>query len=215
MRAVVATSQVFNLSSSMEPGIPMQAHAGAFPAPVARSARVALGLSLSLVFAGLTAVGASIVIPLQPVPITMQTLFVLLAGASIGRGWGSLSQVGYVGLGAAGVPLFATGASGWAVLSGPTGGYLLGFLVAPWVVGTLLGRSDALGAQALAFTTGKLVILTLGVAHLTLFHTHDLGAAVAVGLLPFIPGGIFKIVAALSIHRSSTALVRHYRARRS
>jgi len=179
-----------------------------------RGVRIAAGVARALLFTGLTTLGAYIVIPIQPVPITMQTLFVLLAGASIGRGWGSLSQWFYVGLGVAGVPLFAGGASGLGILGGPTGGYLVAFLVTPWVVGTLLRRSDRLAWQAFAFIVGKLVILTLGVAHLTLFYTHDLGRSIAVGVLPFLPGAVFKIVAALSIYRSSTALIRHYRSRR-
>jgi biotin transport system substrate-specific component len=179
--------------------------------PASRSARIALGVALACLFAGLTTLGAYIVIPLEPVPITMQTLFVLLAGASIGRGWGSLSQWLYVGLGAAGVPLFAGGTAGLAILGGPTGGYLVGFLIAPWVIGTLLRRSDRIGWQALAFVAGKLVILALGVAHLAVFHTHDLSRAIAVGALPFLPGDVFKVLAALSIYRSSSALVRHYR----
>jgi biotin transport system substrate-specific component len=153
------------------------------------------------------------VIPIEPVPITMQTLFVLLAGASIGAGWGSLSQWMYVGLGVAGAPVFAGGASGLGILAGPTGGYLISFLVAPWVIGAMLRRSDRIGWQIFSFTVGKLLILALGVAHLTLFYTHDLGKSLAVGALPFLPGDVFKIAAAVSIHRSSQALVRHYRSR--
>lgn len=189
--------------------------ASALPATPSRASRIALGASLAVAFAGLTALGAYIVIPIQPVPITMQTLFVLLAGASIGRGWGSTSQWLYVGLGAAGIPLFAGGASGLGILGGPTGGYLIAFLVTPWVVGTLLRRSERLWWQAFSFLVGKIVILALGVMHLTLFYTHDLGQAMTVGVLPFLPGAAFKIIAALSIYRSSTALVRHYRARQS
>lgn len=185
----------------------------ALAATGSRTTRISVGVALSLAFAGLTALGAYIVIPIQPVPITMQTLFVLLAGASIGRGWGSLSQWLYVGLGIVGIPMFAGGASGLGILGGPTGGYLIAFLVTPWVVGTLLRRSDRLVWQAFAFVVGKLVILTLGVTHLTLFYTHDLAHSVAVGVLPFLPGAAFKIVAALSIYRSSSALVRHYRSR--
>ncbi|HEX6790311.1 MAG TPA: biotin transporter BioY [Candidatus Krumholzibacteria bacterium] len=181
--------------------------------PATGARRIAAGLALSAGFAALTVVGANIVIPLEPVPITMQTLFVLLAGASIGAGWGTVSQWMYVGLGALGLPLFAGGASGAGVLAGPTGGYLISFLVAPWVIGTMLRRSDRLGWQVLSFVTGKAVILALGVAHLTLFYTHDLGRAFAVGVVPFLPGAVFKVAAAVSIHRSSQALVRHYRAR--
>jgi biotin transport system substrate-specific component len=180
-------------------------------APASRVGRVAVGAALAASFAVLTALGAHIVIPLEPVPITMQTLFVLLAGASIGRGWGTVSQALYVTLGAAGLPVFAGGATGLGVLSGVTGGYLVGFLVTPWVVGALLPRSDRVAWQALVFLVGKLLILTLGVLHLALFFGYDLASALAVGALPFIPGAVFKIIAAVSIHRSATALVRHYR----
>jgi len=182
-------------------------------APGSRAGRVATGLALSVLFAGLTAVGANIVIPLEPVPITLQTLFVILAGASIGRGWGALSQALYVGMGAAGLPVFAGGASGAGVLLGPTGGYLAAFLVAPFLVGGLLRFSDRLAWQAVSFAAGAAVILALGVAHLAAFVTHDAGRAVAVGLVPFLPGAALKVAAAVSIHRSSQALITHYRHR--
>jgi biotin transport system substrate-specific component len=181
--------------------------------PASGVRRIAAGLALSAAFAGLTVIGAHVVIPIQPVPVTLQTLFVLLAGASIGAGWGSISQWMYVGLGALGLPLFAGGASGAAILAGPTGGYLISFLIAPFVIGTLLRRSDRIGWQIFSFTVGKLVILVIGVTHLTLFYTHDLAQALAVGVVPFLPGALFKIAAAVSIHRSSQALVRHYRSR--
>ncbi len=189
----------------------------AFPALAtsSRSTRMAVGVGMAFVFAGLTALGANIVIPIEPVPITMQTLFVLLAGASIGRGFGAMSQWLYVGMGVAGVPWFAGGASGLAVLGGPTGGYLIAFLFTPWVVGTLLRRSDSLAWQAFAFFVGKVLILTCGVVHLTAFYTHDVSRSLTVGVLPFLPGAAFKLLAALSIYRSSTALVRHYRGPRS
>ena len=181
--------------------------------PAAGIRRVAAGLALAVGFAGLTLLGAHIVIPIQPVPITMQTLFVLLAGASIGAGWGSLSQCMYVGVGLLGLPVFAGGVGGAGVIAGPSGGYLLSFLVAPWLIGALLRRSDRLEWQVFSFVAGQMLILAMGVTHLALFYTHDLGHALTVGVLPFLPGDGFKIVAAVSIHRSSQALVRHYRAR--
>jgi biotin transport system substrate-specific component len=176
-----------------------------------RAGRIAIGIALSLLFAGLTVVGANIVIPIQPVPITLQTLFVLLAGASIGLGWGSLSQAIYLGLGVAGMPVFAGGAAGGAVFGGPTGGYLFSFLVAPLVVGWLLRRSMATSWQVFAFIVGTAVIFLFGVTYLAVFITHDMGRALVVGLLPFLPGAVLKIVAAVSIHGSSQALIRHYR----
>jgi biotin transport system substrate-specific component len=179
--------------------------------PAAGARKIAAGLGLAVAFAGLTALGANIVIPIDPVPITMQTLFVLLAGASIGAGWGVLSQWIYVALGVAGLPIFATGLSGAGVLAGPSGGYLISFLVTPWLVGTMLRRSNTIAWQTVSFISGQLLILAIGVTHLTLFYTHDLGHSLTLGVLPFLPGDAFKIIAAVSIHRSSQALVRHYR----
>lgn len=159
-------------------------------------------------FALLTALGAHIRIPLVPVPITLQTLFVLLSGAVIGPRYGSLSQSLYVGLGITGVPLFAGATTGLAVLSGPTGGYLLGFVLAPFIVGGLIQRRSGFVWRGLVFTIGTLVILALGVIHLTLFYTHHLGQALVVGLLPFLVGDAFKLLAATSIYGSFRLLRR-------
>jgi biotin transport system substrate-specific component len=140
-------------------------------ASAAGARRIAAGIGLALAFAGLTALGANIVIPIEPVPITMQTLFVLLAGASIGTGWGILSQCIYVALGVAGLPIFAQGLSGPAVLGGPSGGYLISFLVTPWLVGAMLRRSSSIGWRSRVIHGGTLISFSLGVAHLTLFYT--------------------------------------------
>ena len=172
----------------------------------ARSRTLLLFAALIALFAALTFVGANIVIPLQPVPITMQTLFVLLAGAMIGGVRGSLSQTLYVGAGAAGLPIYAGGLGGWAIVAGPTGGYLAAFIVAPFVVAALIGRSQRLAWHVGVFTLATAVIFALGVLHLTLFYTHDLASALRLGLLPFLPGAVFKIVAAVSIYRSYIAL---------
>ena len=202
-------SQAPTQSIAVNRPFPLSPAAAWVPASGAR--RAVAGIGLAVGFAALTALGANIVIPIEPVPITMQTLFVLLAGASIGAGWGTLSQWLYVVLGMAGLPLFASGAAGVGVLAGPTGGYVISFLVTPWLVGSMLRRSNRIGWQVASFTAGQILILVLGVAHLTLFYTHDLSRSLAVGVLPFLPGDAFKIAAAVSIHRSSQALVRHYR----
>ncbi len=170
------------------------------------SSTLLVSSALVALFAALTFVGANIVIPLEPVPVTMQTLFVLLAGAMIGRGRGALSQALYVGAGALGLPIYAGGLSGWGIIAGPTGGYLAAFIVTPIVVAALIGRSQRLAWQAAVFTLGTVIIFVLGVSHLALFYTHDFLLAVRVGFLPFVPGAVFKIVAALSIYRSYTAL---------
>jgi biotin transporter BioY len=93
-------------------------------------------------FALLTALGAQVRIPIQPVPITLQTFFVLLGGLMLGPNLGALAQVLYVSLGAAGAPVFAGEGVGLAYLLGPTGGYLLGFAASAWLVGQLSRALD-------------------------------------------------------------------------
>ncbi len=88
----------------------------------------AFDVALTALFAALTAVGAHVYVPLPLVPVTLQTLFVYLAGAFSGGGRGALSQLAYVLMGLAGLPVFAEGMSGFGVLLGPTGGYLMGFI---------------------------------------------------------------------------------------
>src|SRR6267143_5569385 len=123
----------------------------ALPRPLERALPV-------LAFAFLTWVGAriSVPLPMTPVPGTLQTLAVLLAGAILGARAGALSQASYVLMGMAGLPVFALPGSGPAYLLGPTGGYLVGFVAAAFVVGSVLARFDrrkpAVGA--LAFCLG-------------------------------------------------------------
>jgi len=175
-------------------------------ATVLGSRSVARGLFGSVVFAGLTIVGANVYIPLMPVPVTLQTLFVLLAGAAIGGRYGTLSQILYVGMGAAGVPIFAGHLGGLSVFAGPTGGYLLSFLIVPYLVSRLMGRLPTLRRQVFAFSVGTGLIFVLGVSHLAVIYTSDLSLALRLGMLPFIPGAIFKVFAATSITRSYQAL---------
>lgn len=174
--------------------------------PTSGSRSVARGLAGAAVFAGLTVLGANIYIPLLPVPVTLQTLFVLLAGATIGARYGALSQVFYVGLGAAGLPVFAGHLGGWGVLAGPTGGYLLSFLIVPLLIGRLMERSNKIRWQVLVFAAGTAVVFVMGISHLAVFYTNDWPAAVRFGLLPFIPGAVFKVFAATSISRAYGAL---------
>jgi biotin transport system substrate-specific component len=150
----------------------------------------------------LTAVGAHIRIPLQPVPITLQTLFVLLAGALAGPALGFLSQGVYLAGGVLGIPLLAGSAAGLAVLSGPTGGYLVGFVAAAWFVGRFIGKRSGFGWSVFVFAAGSAIILALGVLHLALFAAGDLSTAIRVGFLPFVPGDAAKTLAAASIYGS-------------
>jgi biotin transport system substrate-specific component len=129
-------------------------------------------------------------------------LFVLLAGALAGSFRGLLSQTLYVTAGVLGIPLFAGAATGLAVLSGPTGGYLAGFVLVPFVVGTLIDRRRGFAWTLFVFSVGSLLILALGVLHLALFYAPNVWTAIQVGFIPFLVGDAAKVFAAASIYGS-------------
>lgn len=143
---------------------------------------------------------AQINIPLQPVPLTGQTFAVLLVGMALGSRRGSLALAAYLAEGAAGLPVFAEAKSGLAVLFGPTGGYLFGFVAAAWLVGWLAERGwdRSLLKTLAAMVLGNAVIYLLGVSWLTRFVGSLAGenGALALGLYPFLLGDAIKAVAA-------------------
>ena len=155
---------------------------------------------LVLGFALLTAACAQITIHLgfTPVPITGQTFAVLLTGAVLGSRVGAASQLLYVVLGAVGLPFYAGGAGGWESATGATAGYLVGFIVAAYVVGYLAEhRQDRRFATSVgAFLTGNLIIYVLGVAWLMQTFSWGLAEGVEKGMAPFIIGDTIKILLA-------------------
>ncbi len=135
-------------------------------------------------------------LPIGPVPITGQTFAVLLVGALLGSVRGGLVVLLYLAEGLSGLPVFAGGGAGPAVLLGPTGGYLFGFVPAAVVVGFLAERGwDRHFATTLAaMTMGTGAIFLCGLAWLAVLQLS--GNLLAIGLLPFLPGAVLKIVAA-------------------
>lgn len=156
------------------------------------------GMVYSAMFGAITAVGAFIVIPLPLVPITLQTFFVSLAAALLGGALGALSQVIYVLIGVIGLPVFAGGKAGLGVLLGPTGGYLAGFIVGAYIIGKLIEMRERPGVvwMASAMIIGHVALYALGVAQLMFVAKLSLGKAFAVGVIPTLPGGVVKILAA-------------------
>ncbi|MBL7155873.1 MAG: biotin transporter BioY [Candidatus Omnitrophica bacterium] len=153
----------------------------------------------------MTALGAYIRIPLPftPVPITLQTFFVLLCGAVLGRKLGFIAQLSYVALGTLGAPLFQGYGAGLLYLLGPTGGYLIGFVIASFVVGALIDRSaksPGLFYVAFSMTIGLLVIYACGVLRLAAICRLTIAEAFSLGVIPFVPGALFKIAAASWIY---------------
>jgi biotin transport system substrate-specific component len=156
------------------------------------------GMIYASMFGALTAIGALISIPLQPVPVTLQTLFLYLAGSLLGGSLGALSQVLYVILGVIGLPVFSGGKAGLGVFLGPTGGYLIGFIAGAFVTGKIIEVRGKPGLVwiVLAMLAGTAAVYTLGVLQLVLIGKLSVGKAATVGVLPFLPGDVLKIAAA-------------------
>jgi biotin transport system substrate-specific component len=156
-----------------------------------RNMLLVLGTSLIL------ALSAQIALPLpfSPVPVTSQTLVVLLAGAMLGSQLGTLSVLVYITEGAMGLPFFAKGGAGIAYLRGVTGGYLVGFLAVAFVVGFLVERG--FGRQfrtaVLAMVIGNIVLYVFGVPWLQNVLHISFSKALTLGFYPFIPGDAYKL----------------------
>lgn len=158
--------------------------------------------------AALTAAGAYIAIPIGPVPIVLQNLFVMLAGLLLGGRWGLISVGIYLLSGAVGLPVFAGGTGGIGKFVGPTGGYLLGFAAAAYLIGLIsdFGRGRT-AVDALAMVAGTAVIYAFGVPWLKVVTGMSLSKAISVGMLPFLIGDALKIAAAIPIARTLRPLI--------
>lgn len=153
-----------------------------------------------------TAFGAYIRIPIPgtPVPITLQTFFVVLSGAVLGKRLGLFSQASYVFLGAIGLPIFQGCGFGIAYVFGPTGGYLAGFIAASYLVGKMLekGIFDRSYRIVMSFVAGNAVLYSFGIIWLMFFYKISLLNAVTIGLMPFLTVEAVKVSAAAFIYRA-------------
>ena len=165
------------------------------------SSKPAMRVIMVALFAALTALGAYVAVPVPGtmVPVSLQTLFVTLAGALLGPALGAASQVTYLVIGALGAPVFAGGMGGAAHLMGPTGGYLLAFPVAAWLVGAIAGKTGDVRLMV-ALIAANLLILAGGAAQLTLL-TGDAARAFALGVAPFLIGSVIKTLVAFAAAR--------------
>ena len=138
----------------------------------------------------------AIPLPFSPVPITGQTFAVLLVGALLGGVRGSLAISLYLMEGTIGLPVFAGGGAGLARLAGPTGGYLIGFIAAAFVVGLLAKRGwdRRIWSTALAMLVGNVLIYAVGLPRLAQFVGSE--RALSLGLYPFVIGDLLKLAVA-------------------
>ena len=179
-----------------------------FPAAsLARNALLALAGSVFL------ALMAQISVPTLPVPITGQTFGILLLGAAYGSRLATATVLLYVLEGAVGLPVFANGQAGFAVLAGPTGGYLLGFVLAAWLVGRLAERGwdRNIGLTTVAMLLGNAVLYVPGLLWLGILLAPDLPTTLQWGLLPFLPGDVLKLVLAACVACTARAAAERWR----
>jgi len=154
-------------------------------------------------FTILTAISAQITIPVQPVPFTLQTMMVLLAGALLGPRNGAISQIAYLGLGAIGLPVFAQtpdGLVGFARIFGPTGGYLLAFPVAAFLVGYLVKNYKSYVGVIISMFAGNLLIIISGTLFLGVFYLQNISEAVIAGAAIFSIWMVIKVFIAATIY---------------
>lgn len=163
-------------------------------------------MTLTALFAVLTAVGAFIRIPFPLVPMTLQTLFVFLSGTLLGARAGALSQMLYVGMGLIGLPVF-TGGGGPQYILHPTFGYLVGFIAGAWVIGFISERFEkpSLTVYFAACLAGTVAIYAVGTAGLYLNLNYIAGKeatlrqVIEFGAVPFIVGDVLKMLGAAAL----------------
>jgi biotin transport system substrate-specific component len=159
-------------------------------------------------FAILTAMAAQLRIytPFSPVPFTLQVFPVLLAGAFLGKYYGGASLLIYLSMGLAGLPVFAVGHGGYAVLLGPTAGYLVGFVFAAFLIGHLVhsGKNARSTPRiAVAMTAGIAVIYLFGAGYLAILLGLSIEKAFVMGVLPFIGFDLLKMAGAAGMARAA------------
>jgi biotin transport system substrate-specific component len=152
------------------------------------------------ILTALMCVGSYVAVPVGPVPIVLQNLFVILAALILGPVWGTVSVVLFLLIGVLGLPVFSGGGAGFAHIAGPTGGYLLGYLPSVAAMGLIAsGRRPV--TDALAGVIGSLIIYACGVPWLARVTGMGLQRAIAVGMVLFLIGDGLKVAVSVPLAR--------------
>jgi biotin transport system substrate-specific component len=173
-------------------------------------------LILTGLFAALTAVGAYITIPLPYVPLTLQVFFCMFAGVILGSKLGMLSQIIYVLIGLIGVPVFAGGVGGFSYILKPSFGYLIGFIIAAYIIGKIVEshKEISFGKILTAELIGLIVIYILGISYMLLIVNLYVGkpmtlvSAIKVGFIPFILADLIKALLCSAIANQALVVLR-------
>ena len=163
------------------------------------------------VFITLTALSAFVRIPLPftPVPLTLQTFFVLLSGALLGRKLGVVTQAAYMFLGLFGQQVFTGTGCGSLYLLGPTGGYIVGFVLASFFAGSfLIKEKQSSVAVFIKLLAADFIILFSGMLWLKVSLSCSLSKAFLLGFLPFVLGDILKVTLATVVYNKMRARIK-------
>ncbi len=156
-------------------------------------------------FAALTAIGAFITIPVGPVPITMQTFFVLLSGIILGSKKALFSQISYVMLGLAGLPIFSGFSGGFQHMLKPSFGFLIGAIAAAYCIGKITEKENTAKNLSLAVLLGTIVLYAIGIPYMyyvlniMLAKNFSIMQILNMGMFMFIPGDTLKAIIAVFV----------------
>jgi biotin transport system substrate-specific component len=195
------------VATASTPALPSRPLVLADLVPAVRARDVSL-VALGVAFTALLA-QVSIPVPGSPVPITGQTLAVVLTAAALGPGRGLATQLAYVLVGMIGIPVYADHSGGVHVVLGATGGYLIGFIPAAYLIGLAAkhGADRTLWKAIPLFAAGQAIIFAVGVPWLAAVAHLNAQQALEAGFYPFILGGIVKAVVAAAVLGSAWAVV--------
>lgn len=162
----------------------------------ATNERLKMSLYAALM-AGITAILAQLTIPLPLVPITGQTLAIGLCATILGSRYGTLAVALYVAMGAIGLPVFSEAKGGFSILVGPTGGYIIGFIISAYLMGLLLEKTRfSLAPAVVANIVGMVITLIFGAVQLKFAAGLTWDQALSGGVYPFLVVGVIKAVLA-------------------
>ena len=157
-------------------------------------------MTLVAMFTGLTAIGAFISIPIGEVPISMQSLFVILSGLILGSKLGALSQILYIILGLIGVPIFANFTGGLQSIMKPSFGFIIGFVFAAYIVGKITEKNKDKKNLWIASFIGTIVIYVFGLPYMhymlnfVMLKGLSFATILKIGCIIFLPGDILKAI---------------------
>ncbi|KZE64646.1 BioY family transporter [Fictibacillus phosphorivorans] len=162
----------------------------------ATNERLKMSLYAALM-AGITAILAQLTIPLPLVPITGQTLAIGLCATILGKRYGTMAVALYIAMGAVGLPVFSEAKGGFSVLVGPTGGYIIGFIISAYIMGLILEKTRfTLTPAVIANIIGMVITLVVGAVQLKFAAGLTWDQALSGGVYPFIIVGVIKAVLA-------------------